>query len=141
MKSSRILWKIIRDNNMDKFVIMYFVSIIAVCFVLMAAEPQIKTFGDALWYVFALVTSTGFGDLTAVTVLGRTTSIILGIYSIFVIALLTALVIDFYQEKLRIRQNESILMFLDKLEHLPELSPQELAQLSEKVIEKRKKLK
>lgn len=133
LKNSRLIWKIMKMNHMEGVLITYLIWILAACFILMFTEPDIRTFGDAVWYCFALVTSTGFGDLNAVTPVGRTVSVILGIYSIFVIALLTAVVIDFYQEKLRIRQNESVLLFLDKMEHLPELSREELADMSERV--------
>ena len=139
MTNTRIILTIMRDNNMGRFLWSYLAGILAVCVILIEAEPGINSMPDALWYVFALVTSTGFGDLTAVTFIGRLASILLGVYSIFVIALITAVVVDYYQEKLRIRQNESILMFLDKMEHLQDLSQDELADMSDKVRQFRKK--
>jgi len=139
MRSSKLLIKIIKDNHMERFIITYLALILVCCAVVMAAEPGINNMADAIWYIFALITSTGFGDFIAVSLVGRTVSILLGIYSIFVIALMTALVIDLYQEKLRIRQNESIMLFLDKMERLPELSSEELADMSEKVKAFKKK--
>ena len=53
---------------------------------------------DALWYCFALVTTIGFGDITAVTDLGRTISVVLGIYGIIVVALITSIIVNFYGE-------------------------------------------
>jgi len=61
-------------------------------------EPAIESFGDGLWYCFALVTTIGFGDITAVTVAGRILSVILGIYGIIVVALITSIIINFYNE-------------------------------------------
>jgi hypothetical protein len=42
-------------------------------------------------------------------------------------------------EKVKLNQNESIEQFLDQLEHLPDLSKEELADLSEKVKNHQKK--
>ena len=47
---------------------------------------------------FALVTTIGFGDITAVTDLGRTMSVVLGIYGIIVVALITSIIVNFYGE-------------------------------------------
>lgn len=133
MRNSKILMKIIKDNHMTSFIVTYLVLILLSAFVLAEVEPEMSNVGDALWYIFALITSTGFGDITSVSILGRVISVILGIYSIFVIALLTALVINFYQEKMKIQQNESVMLFLDKMERLPELSKEELEAMSAKV--------
>lgn len=60
-------------------------------------EPNMSI-GDALWYCFALVTTIGFGDVTAVTITGRVLSVILGIYGIIVVALITSIIVNFYNE-------------------------------------------
>ena len=52
--------------------------------VLPVIEPGIGDFGDALWYCFAIVTTIGFGDISAVSVPGRILSVILGFYGIIV---------------------------------------------------------
>ena len=57
-----------------------------------------ENFNDALWYCFAIVTTIGFGDLTAVTDFGRILSVILGIYGIVVVALITSIIVNFYGE-------------------------------------------
>ncbi|MBR3430681.1 MAG: two pore domain potassium channel family protein [Clostridia bacterium] len=53
---------------------------------------------NALWYCFAVVTTIGFGDMTAVSAIGRILSVILGIYGIVVIALITSIIVNFYGE-------------------------------------------
>ena len=61
-------------------------------------EPNMGNFKDALWYCFAIVTTIGFGDLTAVTDFGRILSVILGAYGIIVVALITSIIVNFYGE-------------------------------------------
>jgi len=53
---------------------------------------------NALWYCFAVVTTIGFGDMTAVSTIGRILSVILGIYGIVVVALITSIIVNFYGE-------------------------------------------
>ena len=56
------------------------------------------TYGDALWYCFAVVTTIGFGDFSAIRPLTRILSVILGIYGIIVVALITSIIVNFYNE-------------------------------------------
>ena len=69
-------------------------------FVLLYTDPE--SFGDkytnALWYCFAVVTTIGFGDMTAVSTIGRILSVILGVYGIIVVALITSIIVNFYGE-------------------------------------------
>ena len=57
-----------------------------------------NSFGDALWYCFAVVTTIGFGDFAAVTIYGRVMSVILGIYGIVTVAVITSIIVNFYTE-------------------------------------------
>lgn len=62
-------------------------------------EPDIKNFGDGLWYSFMLITTIGFGDMTAVTSFGRIISVIVGLYGIIVVALITSILVNLYTEQ------------------------------------------
>ena len=85
------------------------ILIISFSLVLTSFEESIPTFGDALWYCFAIVTTIGFGDITASTGIGRVLSVVLGIYGIIVVALITSIIINFYSETkdVRMTDNES----------------------------------
>ena len=72
--------------------------IIAFSFMIPVVEPNITNFWDAMWYCFTVVTTIGFGDFYATTVVGRILTVVLGIYGIVVVAILTSVVVNFYNE-------------------------------------------
>lgn len=63
-----------------------------------AANNLGGNFGNSLWYAFAVVTTIGFGDFTAVTATGRVITVLLGIYGIIVVAVITSIIVNFYNE-------------------------------------------
>jgi Ion channel. len=133
MKNSRIIWKLIKINKLDRVLVSFLGWMILTCVVLIIAEPAINDLGTALWYCFEVIATVGFGDIPVVTAIGRIVTVVMGMYGIVVLAVFTAIVVDFYQEKMKIMQRESIMEFMDKLEKLPELSREELAEISERV--------
>lgn len=82
------------------FEILYGLIILIVAFSVyfMIMEEEIATFGDGLWYSFAVVTTIGFGDLKVTSAISRLFSVILGIYGIIVVAVLTSIIVNFYNE-------------------------------------------
>ena len=70
-------------------------------------EPSIKDFGDGLWYSFALVTTIGFGDIAAQTAIGRLLSVFIGGYGIVVVALITSIIVNFYNERQKASEADS----------------------------------
>lgn len=110
------------------FLIVFFIA----AFVIYRCEDVFPTYGAALWYCFELVTTVGFGGLVAVTRIGRILSILLSAYSIGMIAIITSTVVTYHQIKIK-SQEDSIALFMDKLENLPKLSREELADISERI--------
>ena len=66
--------------------------------ILMMYEPEIETFADGLWHSFATVTTIGFGDFKVVTAIGRILTAIMGLYGIVVVAVITSIIVNFYNE-------------------------------------------
>ncbi len=56
-----------------------------------AANPKIHHFIDALWWGFATATTTGYGDITPVTLAGKILGIILMLTGMALFAMFTAL--------------------------------------------------
>ena len=92
------LRKIVRKTYAAEILFGMLLLIIAFSIILPQLETGISSFGDALWYCFAIVTTIGFGDFTAVTLPGRAVSVVLGLYGIIVVALITSIIVNFYNE-------------------------------------------
>ena len=92
------LRKIVRKTYAAEILFGMLLLIIAFSIVFPQLEPGIPSFEDALWFCFAIVTTIGFGDFTAVTVPGRAISVVLGLYGIIVVALITSIIVNFYNE-------------------------------------------
>lgn len=93
-----ILVKVIRKSMAAEILTGLLILIAAFSVGLYYIEPGIESYSDALWYCFAIITTIGFGDFTAVTVIGRIMSVILGIYGIIVVSLVTSVIVNFYTE-------------------------------------------
>lgn len=86
---------LIRTHALDVFVGLV-AFIIAFSFMFPMVEPTITTFWDGMWYSFAVVTTIGFGDFAATTLVGRILTVVLGIYGIVVVAIMTSVIVNFY---------------------------------------------
>ncbi len=137
----RLLIQAFRTAGADKVIGGYLVWFLLSAVAIWLWEPGIRSYSDSLWFCFASATSIGYGDISAVTMIGRIITVILSVYSIAVIAIFTAVITSFFLDVSSLRASESARKFLDDLEHLPELSKEELEELSEKAKNFRKKNK
>ncbi len=95
----QVLGKVILKTFALEVLLGLLVLVVAASLILMMiGEPQITSFGDGLWYCFAVVTTIGFGDIAAQTLLGRIITVVLGIYGVVVVALITSIIVNFYNE-------------------------------------------
>ena len=133
MKKTRLIKIILKRTGALKFLTTYIIIFAGVSIGVWIVEPNIKTPIDSVWYCFSVATTIGFGDIPAVTILGRAMSIFLSICSILIIAVVLGIITSYYIESTKLKEKESIAKFLDDLEHLPELSKEDLQSLSEKV--------
>ena len=133
MKKTRLIKIILKRTGALKFLTTYIIIFAGVSIGVWIVEPNIKTPIDSVRYCFSVATTIGFGDTTAVTILGRAMSIFLSICSILIIAVVPGIITSYYIESTKLKEKESIAKFLDDLEHLPELSKEDSQSLSEKV--------
>ena len=111
----------------------YIVFLFASAAIIQLVEPDINRYGDALWYCYAVLSTAGFGDIVAMTFVGKLVSVLVTIYTIFVVAIVTGVVVNYYGQIVEMQRRETAMMFLDKLERLPELSKEELEDISKRV--------
>ncbi len=136
MKKIRILKNVLKKTNADKIIAGFFVYVFITAGLILMFEPEIGSYGDALWYCYAVVTTVGFGDLQAVTFPGRFFSVLLSIYSVFVLAIATGVVVSYYGHTVKMQYQDSAEAILDKLDRLSELSKEELDELSSRIRRK-----
>ena len=129
----RLVWTVIKAAELlpltTMFAALYIISVVLVAI----CEPQITGLGDAAWYLFTVVSTVGFGDFTCSTIVGRLVTAAISFYSVFYFAIVTGTVVNYCGERLKCKRDESVAAFIDKLERLPELSHDELVELSNKI--------
>lgn len=134
MKTADLFLLIFRQTRMKKFLIS-FVIVFLVCSVLMMVfDPDMKNLGDALWFGFMLVTTTGFGDLTVANPIARIVAVFLGLYGIVFFGFITGVGASWLFEKVRDTHDESVAHMLFQLEHLEDLSDEQISSLQKKAI-------
>ena len=132
LKQLRLLRGILVSTGAGK-VIMGFVVFVLLCAgVIWVREPDIKTYGDALWYCFAALSTIGFGDVVVHTPLSRALTMVLSVYAAATLAIFTAVIVNYFQQVISQGHRGELEAFLEQLERLPELSREEQEALARK---------
>lgn len=140
MRRLKLLNHIMDTMGLKKLLLSFVLYLVMTAFLLVLVEPEIKTIQDGLWYCFVSCTTVGFGDIVVKTFFGKILTIILTLYGILVFAFIPGVVVSYFIEFNRLKSKESVLLFLDKLENLENLSKDELTKLSQTIKAKRYKL-
>lgn len=86
----KIIWKV-------KSVFLSLIGMIVLgAFLISLVEPQ--PFGDALYFAFITGLTVGYGDIVAITAMGRVISILLGVIGILFTGLVVAVAVRALQE-------------------------------------------
>ena len=133
MKRLRVLKNILVKTNTHKILITYLIFVLFCALLILFIEPQISTYGDALWYLYAVISTAGFGDIVVTTAIVKILSLLVTMYSTLVIAIVTGVVVNFYTEITELSKKETLTAFMDKLERLDTLSKDELKEISDGV--------
>ena len=93
------------------------ICIISFGYIFYLAEPQIKTFGDGIWWALVTITTVGYGDITPLTTLGRLVAGTLMFVGLGLIATVTAIVsAKFIANYVDHHTNDDVLEKLEELE-------------------------
>ena len=88
-------------------------------------EPNIKTYGDALWWAVVTTTTVGYGDLSPSTIVGR---VILMISGIGVIGLLTSSLASHFIRK-KPQSNNTIEFLTEEINRIEDLSNNDIERI------------
>ena len=136
----RVCGHVIRLVKADKILASYFAFLLVAAALLRVLEPQtFPGYGRALWFLFETITTIGYGDVVPTTLACRVITVVAGLSALVIVGLVTGIVVDYYTELNRLRNNESFLAFDDCMCHVSELSHEELERLQDDYVSFRKR--
>lgn len=138
MKGLKRFLFVIKRTGLSAMLINFLIVMSIGAVLISVFEPNVSTIRDGYWYLFVSSTTIGFGDICVTTFVGKIVTIIVALYGIIVTAMIPGVVVTYYTEYLKLTEKETISEFLERLERLPELSHDELCELSEKIKKFRK---
>ena len=110
----------------------YLIVYVIVSLIIWALDPDIKDLSDALWFTFQTGTTIGYGDLIVNNTIARILTVFFAIYSMILVAIFTGILAGYFVEIIKMRARDSAVKFLLDLERLPEMSQEELVEMSER---------
>ena len=116
-----VIANIIRKSLVNEIILVLLTLVFLCSIYFTVVEPDITSYVDALWYSFSVITTIGFGDVFVVTTFGRILSVILGISGIAVVAVFTSVIVNFYNEMNKKREERIIKKLEDKTKELEEI--------------------
>ena len=134
-------YRILKGTGTLKVFFSFLLFLVGASAALVVVEPGISTWRDGMWYCFVAATTIGFGDICVVTGIGRVITVLVSMYGILMTAMVPGVVVSYYMEYLKMREKDTISLFFEKLEKLPELSQEELVELSDRVKELEKSIR
>ena len=132
-KRLRILKDVLKKTHTYKIVLAFLAFFFLIALIIWLDDPTIHTYRQSVYYCFMIASSVGNGDVIVSTQLARVLTMVLSIYSVFALAIITGVVVSYYNAYTQMQFKESIESFMEQLEQLPELSKEELADISEKI--------
>lgn len=135
LRNARMLGNILRHTGFAHVTAIFGVLFLFCSLMVWLADPGCLTFGDGMWFSFEAVSTIGFGDIEAAGPIARAATVVLSIFSVFYIALITGVVVNYCSNLIKARQKGTLANFVDSLERLEEKTPEELAELSDRVRE------
>ena len=139
MKKLRTLADVLRQAGFGPIKVMFLAAFLLCSVAVWLSDPAALSLGDGLWFSFETVSTIGFGDIAAATPVARAITVVLSVISIFYIAMLTGVAVSYTTTIIKMRQHDTLTRFMDDLEHLDELDHDELADLSRRVREYRRR--
>ena len=116
-----VVSNIIRKSLVYEIILSLCILIILCSIYFTIVEPLMTSYVDSLWYSFCLITTIGLGDLSVSTTFGRILSVLLGVSGIVVVALFTSVIVNFYNEMNKKREEKEMNKILSKVEEIEKI--------------------
>ena len=113
-----VISNIVRKSLVYEIILGLAILVILCSIYFTIVEPKMTSYVDSLWYSFSVITTIGLGDLSVATTLGRILSVLLGISGIVVVALFTSVIVNFYNEMNKKREEKEMQKLIDKVEDI-----------------------
>lgn len=129
----KLLRDVLRKTHTYKVIIAFLIVFFLIALAIWIDDPSVKTYRQSVYYCFMIASSVGNGDVIVHTTLARVLTMVLSVYSLFALAIVTGVVVSYYNAYTQMQFKESIETFMEKLEQLPELDKEELEEISERI--------
>ena len=132
-KKWRLLRGVLRKTHTYKIIVAFFAVFFLIALIIWLNDPAVHTYRQSIYYCFMIASSVGNGDVIVSTTLARILTMFLSVYSLFAIAIVTGVVVSYYNAYTQMQFRDSIENFTEKLEQLPDWSEDELREISDAV--------
>lgn len=132
-KKWKLLRGVLRKTHTYKIIVAFFAVFFLIALIIWLNDPAVHTYRQSIYYCFMIASSVGNGDVIVSTTLARILTMFLSVYSLFAIAIVTGVVVSYYNAYTQMQFKDSIENFTEKLEQLPDLSEDELKEISDAV--------
>ena len=128
-----LIWRSYKLVHFDEMFMTYLVAYLIVSVIVWLLDPDVKGLSDGLWFTFQTGTTIGYGDLIVNNPVARFVTVLFSIYSLAMVAIFTGILAGYFVEIIKLEAKDSAMKFLLDLERLPEMSHDELVDLSNRV--------
>lgn len=111
----KVVADFLKKTYLDKAIACSIIFVILITILVWFVDTGISDFGTAIWYTFASMTSTGYGDVVPTTISGRIVGIVAMIGGILIFSLMTAIISSAYVSRLNRENRQDLESKIDDL--------------------------
>jgi Ion channel. len=117
LRALTLFLRAFNSKRLRTILITIIASVTVFGFVFFVTEPQVKSFGDGMWWALVTITTVGYGDITPLTTVGRFVASALMFVGLALIASVTAIIsVKFIQNFVDHHTNDDVLEKLDEMQ-------------------------
>ena len=111
----KVVSDFLKKTYLDKIIAITVLFIVVVTILVWLVDSNIADFRTAIWYTFASMTSTGYGDVVPVSTSGRLIGIVAMVGGILIFSLITAIISSAYVSRLNKDKRKDLESKIDNL--------------------------